>query len=430
MSDRFLYSDEDVAGITITRKPALKFVDGEFIVKEFNENQERDERGRWTSTGGGSMPYTLTPKAPEARDIMMTPGSSVFESARNPEEKVRALLWHSFRWQDPNLNIDQELNKILADPEAPRIPQELIDQVYQNAIRGWDLDPNASAEDKRDWVESGHLISIDNHSPLFDAWSNEQAEFVQSRIGETLLPDGKTINETMDAMATDALSQLQELAQTTPLSLTMPFSRLQSFLQDERYKTVFEATSVNKGLPRTAYIDARLAKETELGVPTDIPLEARPVYATLGGTGMAYGDSTITLDDSAKDRVTISIGDSLDGHVSATLNLGDLASGSTTKSDFWAAAGGRVADWGSNEYVSTWFNYKDGGITGYSGNLDVQTMGNKEYLEAQIHGGVSLSDVSGVTVNPDVKISGGNQTKLDSLGITVDRVQSTWKKGA
>jgi hypothetical protein len=49
--DRFTI--ETVAGITFNRKQALKFVDGQFIVKEFNEDQPRDERGRFSTVPGG-----------------------------------------------------------------------------------------------------------------------------------------------------------------------------------------------------------------------------------------------------------------------------------------------------------------------------------------------------------------------------------------
>jgi hypothetical protein len=56
--DRFLITDEARSGITFNRKPALKFVNGVFVTK-FDDSQERDENGRWTSTGdtGGATEF-------------------------------------------------------------------------------------------------------------------------------------------------------------------------------------------------------------------------------------------------------------------------------------------------------------------------------------------------------------------------------------
>jgi hypothetical protein len=176
-------------------------------------------------------------------------------------------------------------------------------------------------------------------------------------------------------------------------------------------------------------MERREEVETKLGVPSDVEPETRPVYGTLGGTGMRYGDTTVTFDDSLKDRTTVTVGDSIDGAVNGYFNLGELAAGNVSRDEFWNNVGERVSRWSGNSYVSTWFNYTgDFQISGYAGVKDIYKLGANGYIEAQFHGGLKLSDVSSITVNPDAKISGGNQSKLDSLGITVNRVQSDWTK--
>jgi hypothetical protein len=407
--------------------PALKYADGTFIVK-FNEEQERDENGRWTSTGGGSMPYKLTPQTETKHMFYLRKGISYFyDVGGTPERNVRAFLATQASRDNPY----EAFAKILDEPDAPKLPltdEELnrgVQGTYAGQENGWKTFDDVP-EELRDSVLDDVLRNNVDEKEL-QAYYSEQRDFIHEKMNDLVLPDGRTVGETMDLMADDSLAQLQELAQTAPLSLTMPDSRLTKFLTDERYKTVFEVSSPNKGSARALYLDARTEVETKLGIPEDTYNENRPVYGTLGGGGMEYGNAMITMDDAVRDRTTITIGDSIDGAASGYLNLGELANGTVSREDFWQAAGERISRWSGNPNVSTWWNYTgENRISGYKGVDDIKLMGDNHYLEAQFHGGIKLSDIVSITVPPSYKISGANQTKLDDLDITVDRKSSSW----
>ncbi len=145
----------------------------------------------------------------------------------------------------------------------------------------------------------------------------------------------------------------------------------EGFLTDERMKTQFE-TGTSGGTMDTA---SRLRAEFNgLGAEAGIPVEQRPVYGyarTDEHEASMYGPVEFVLNDSVKDRTTITVGDSLNGF--------------------------------SNErQVGTpWRNPGKGSIDAKT-SLLFEAKSNRisaEYIEAQIHGGVRLKDVAKIRLH-------------------------------
>jgi hypothetical protein len=113
-----------------------------------------------------------------------------------------------------------------------------------------------------------------------------------------------------------------------------------------------------------------------LGIPKDVDPRLRPIYGTFdiaGEQSSSYGDINFVLKDSVKRRTTYTIGDSLGGF------------------DDGAQAGVQAAD-----DLAAW----DENARAIARHLDSppDVLNYLEYVEAQIHGGVSIDDVAQVVL--------------------------------
>ena len=146
-----------------------------------------------------------------------------------------------------------------------------------------------------------------------------------------------------------------------------------SILKDGRFKSQFESNKSGGGFSTKLRRDA---EEWGIGVPRNISVEKRPIYGYFKtqehGAG-AYGNVEFVLKDTVRERTTITVGDSLSGF--ADKSTVGVPLNSITKASF------------ADNYAVGEL-YKTGRIS-------------EGYIEAQIHGGVTIDDVFEVIVHPD-----------------------------
>lgn len=329
---------------------------------------------------------------------------------------------------------------VINDPNYPKLPvtKEMLDTATHDMV--WARDQGYTSFDKVPEDNRPEIIrrAFDKYLPPEQqmAYAEKENAFVLDKFRSMKLDDGKTIGEAMDSLATTAIAQLTEDVVSSPLSLTMRDSKLTRFINDERYKTAYEVTSMGKGVGRQEYLGRRGQVETNLGIPWN-GAEKAPVYGIINNTrdnveGMIYGNSKITFKEDVKHRTTVSIGDSIDDNVQRVFWASDLAENKITAKDFWQAAGKQIAHNTLNPRLSPYFSFKEGSIkyvervNGYVGLKNIRDISHYHYIESQIHGGVHLSDVASITVPPTYRISKAVQAKLDSLGIQVYREDNGW----
>ena len=120
-----------------------------------------------------------------------------------------------------------------------------------------------------------------------------------------------------------------ETAREGDISIALPEALLKTIIGDGRYKSQFETTwsggMFNNGV-RSGF------EEKFLGVSNSIDPSARPVYGFVempyaddyGRVSDTYGDTRIHLKENAKQRASITLGDSLDGKSAGVPFFGDI----------------------------------------------------------------------------------------------------------
>lgn len=168
-----------------------------------------------------------------------------------------------------------------------------------------------------------------------------------------------------------------------PISIRRGIGGATNILQEGRFKTQFE-TGTSGGMFDVGF---RTKSENKgLGVPEDIDVMLRPVYGYLnvpgGGLETQYGPIEFVLKDSIKSRTTVVVGDSL-GLFEGRQAVGVLID----------RMGESPECWDGDRFMSTGFGrlYR----TGRVGN----------YIETQIHGGVTLEDVARIRVHMPGRLS-------------------------
>jgi hypothetical protein len=190
-------------------------------------------------------------------------------------------------------------------------------------------------------------------------------------------------------LAETTRAALQE-AVAEGVKVNVPMPALEGIVESGRFKTYAEIDFGNsKG---TRYSVARSQYEaTIMGVPKDRDYPERPVY----GYGTAreyaassYGDVTIHLKDSVKDRTTWTVDDSLDRQ-SRPLWTDEV---DTADTDTLVASSNWSIEADTPLRVSDY--YEDGPYEG----------GTSFYVEAQVHGGVSVGDIDSIEVEDITRV--------------------------
>lgn len=177
-----------------------------------------------------------------------------------------------------------------------------------------------------------------------------------------------TFGKTKEQLGKEMVEQGENLLKESPkVAIRAPIDVIERIFADERFMSQFES-GASQGT-----FNPELRKKVEyeaFGVPEDIEPSKRPIYGYWSGesgehdkTSLEYyGGVAFILKDSAKERATVTFGDSLDGELvgskpgSVKLESMEIAEGMISKDNF-------------------------------------------SYIEAQVHGGVSLNDVEEVVVS-------------------------------
>ena len=153
-------------------------------------------------------------------------------------------------------------------------------------------------------------------------------------------------------------------------------ARLEEILTDGRFKTQFE-TGRSGGIFQPE--ERRLREEQWFGIPADAAPETRPIYGYLvtsgDGKGMVdvYGGARVVFRDDVRDRTTAQVGDSME-HILT----------------------GRPAAVDNPDWYAFTIQYEDPMFAKLDRNYDGPAFNKRSYIEAQIHGGVTVDDIAEV----------------------------------
>lgn len=296
--------------------------------------------------------------------------------------------------------IDPELLRPVDEgPEAEEVYEEIpiagieadptFDRIYEAAQRAGEATAEGGYAGRRD-AYNAYKQEVDE---IIEARLKEAAETMTQedlRVYEASLRyrmDGDMISAVDYYEATEEQRQaIVDFAETarrdaTPM-IAMKEDGARGMLQDGRYRTQFE-TGTSGG---TVNLEARSAAEGAMfGTPGSAAAEARTVYgyASVGdplSRGVStYGEIRVELSAAVRDRTTITLGDSL-GRAPRPLPLGEAI---TDQSAF-----GSIGN-----------SYSESLLTSSDPVADrVSSFVRDAYIETQIQGGVSLSDIEVVYI--------------------------------
>ena len=227
----------------------------------------------------------------------------------------------------------------------------------------------------------------------YDAYIESAKENALYSINRTAIIEGISPEDVVDKIKGELDYQLK----SSPISIRRTWKGASGVIEDERFKTQFE-TGTSGGAFNPPY--RKDAEFKGLGAHNDVPIEKRPVYgyvATEVHRAGQYGPVEFVLKESVKERTTITFGDS----------LGRFGVGSMVGTPVRAPG---IEGWDRQT-----FDVYEGDFTG---------MG---YLEAQVHGGVSLADVQKIVFHRGSFYSGemmgpyaGIYEKAQELGLMIE----------
>ncbi len=153
-------------------------------------------------------------------------------------------------------------------------------------------------------------------------------------------------------------------------------ARLEEILTGGRFKTQFE-TGRSGGMFQPQ--ERAVREEQWFGIPTDAAPETRPIYGYLvtGGDGKGivdvYGGARVVFRDDVRGRTTAQVGDSME-HILT----------------------GRPAPVDNPDWYAFTIQYEEPALAKLDRNYDGPAFNKKTYIEAQIHGGVTVDDIAEV----------------------------------
>lgn len=197
------------------------------------------------------------------------------------------------------------------------------------------------------------------------------------------LPEDKRL------LAEEILNEAYLEVADQPVRININESSLDGVLSDGRFKSAFEKKDMY-----SEYMEQRLTIETEsMGIPKTIKPIERPIYGSIGGDADMYGEIQVTLKETVKNRTTMTLGDSF--LAQNPVSVKDVLSGNTTRN-----ALAQASPLNSTNGTAT-----SGGLFNFLKNDDVDAdliinrfKKSHVYWEAQIHGGVKLTDIEMVTL--------------------------------
>jgi hypothetical protein len=240
--------------------------------------------------------------------------------------------------------------------------------------------------------------------------------------GEAIASAAKAHGMTTKAYTDAANANIQRVFDEAHVQVNVPTEYMDEILADGRLKSQFESSTSQGALNPPL----RAAQEEALfALPSDTPPAQRPIYGylqtapaseSIWGSTDRYGDVVLTLNDSVRARTTATWDDSFPAPA-ATPIKGATIAGYT---EMGAA--------GSVPQV----------LKGQFSKVDPLTLpsvdafrGHAPYVEAQVHGGVSVKDIAKVTFVPRPDPVMGEvdwdhtaiKAQLDKLGIPWEDAQ-------
>lgn len=222
---------------------------------------------------------------------------------------------------------------------------------------------------------------------------NNSAGFISSAAQQYGVSTDRLLRDAKGAL-TDLLGPQSRMA------IQYPSQRVDALLNDGKFKTIFETASSNAHAQSLDF--RRAVEEFGMGIPSTATGGARPVYGYLHVGIEAesrvghYGDLTFFLKDEAKRRATFTVADSsfpLEQQVAVAAPLSKPTAGA----------------WHLNA----------GPLYQYRQDRNLQALLNEiDYIETQVQGGVSLSDVSTVLDRGGV-LTQAQRAKLQGAGVQI-----------
>jgi hypothetical protein len=322
--------------------------------------------------GDHHHPGEHVPEAPHAAEAVKEP-AKVTKKAAAPVKKAapKKATTPAFE-SDPKIEARAEregVSRAAIDDvrrqmaEKSPVPFKPLVRKQDHYVAPWAIDPKRYA---------GLEKFFNAHPGLYNQLAHEQQVNTNWGMEYRKKYPGKTL-EQAKAEATAALKE----ATTGPIVVRRKNeSSLRRILEDGRMKTQFE-TGTSSGLLDTE--GRKKLEDAALGIPTDTPDAKRPVYGVVSPGGVKavdgkravdeYGDIQLVLKPSVRDRTTVTVGDSL---VSPTENAVTAVAAPIDHPDWRAALPNGVKNLGDSRFES------------------------KNYVEAQIHNGVTVDDIQEV----------------------------------
>jgi hypothetical protein len=187
-----------------------------------------------------------------------------------------------------------------------------------------------------------------------------------------------------DSLTSDAQKNIEALLASAPDTVVrVPVDVLEQIIKDGRFKSQFE-TGSSKGLFLPEFRSEVESSLFNIPDPANFPLKERPIYGYLtdinkadplvSETASQYGSVALVMNDEARARSTFTLGDSLGGRYTPS---------SVNDPNFTSAKFTDIADGKTPSDISQ-YNPKAGD--------------EQKYIETQIHGGLSFSDVKSAVV--------------------------------
>jgi hypothetical protein len=235
-------------------------------------------------------------------------------------------------------------------------------------------------------------------SPL----SLENIEGSRLRYTFRSTPSPEQFEPTFAALDSEAGKFLKD----NPISVVVPEEVVDSILDDGRLKSIFETP----GFKDDEYLDYRSVYErTAFGYDDNTPIMNRPISGAVlpaqqnteafQNFGENYGSTQIVLKDSVKDRATYTIGDSLDTFQRPTA-LGEKFPRSIDLLNTASSAQRTRANENTNMFSDPKWH-------------------TSRYIEAQVHGGISLKDIDKIIFHSPMYVDMEAMTnRLNDMGIS------------
>jgi hypothetical protein len=194
-----------------------------------------------------------------------------------------------------------------------------------------------------------------------------------------------------------------------PVSTYLYGSELDSIVKEGRFKSLNEIPTGTEGLVMASeeYRQGRSELEHDLwGVPKT---GVQPIYGYMDTEyenhqlgARIYGDVKVTLKDSVLGRTTFTAGDSLNSTL-IPIKVSDARAGTLSKPAMAAS-------------------YTSQKSETYRVETELRSPERYGYFEAQVHGGISLTDIKSVSISQYSQVAQSTQDTLKALGVEVVRL--------